>query len=222
MFNQIKNLFLSRQAKRHQMVGNPQYWKLKQNFQINFLKQNGLQKSDYFLDLGCGTLRGGVPIIQFLDAGRYYGIEVRKKVLDEGRMEASEKGLDVKVPQLIHFEDFDELEIDIVFNKILAFSVLIHMTDEIVEKCFRFVERQLKQGGVFYANVNLDKGGKGNWQGFPVMHKELSFYDKLAIQNNLELEVLGPLKKFGHKTGQSGQDEQIMVAIHKPQLHSGQ
>lgn len=208
-------LFLSKEAKRHQLVGNPKYWRLKQSFQIEFLKQRGLKADHYLLDLGSGTLRGGVPIIKYLDQGHYYGIEVRQDVLEEGRREAIEQGLAIKSPQLIHFLDFDDLDLDVKFNVIFAFSVLIHMTDEIVEKGFQFVARHLKPGGVFYANVNLDKAGNGFWQGFPVMHKDVSFYEKLASDNGLSLESLGPLKKLGHNTGDACQDSQIMLAITK-------
>lgn len=154
MIRFIKDLLLTKEQRRHKLVGNPKYWKLKQKFQLEFLKQVGLSPSDKVLDIGCGTLRGGIPIIKFLDSSNYYGIEVRKEVLDEGFKEASEQKVMDKDPNLIHFEDFDALKIDANFEYIFAFSVLIHMTDEIIEKCFHFVAENLTRDGVFYANVN--------------------------------------------------------------------
>ncbi len=85
----IRRLFRSKKAstERHSHVGAPEGWELKRRFQIDFLKKQGLKPEHYLLDIGCGTLRGGIPIIDYLDKGHYYGIEVRDFVLDEGRKE---------------------------------------------------------------------------------------------------------------------------------------
>ncbi len=211
----IKNLFLSKSAKRHRLVGNPKYWKVKQEFQINFLKQQGLQSGSKLLDIGCGTLRGGIPLIKFLDSGNYYGLEVRKEVLDEGIAEAKEQGVMDKKPNLIHFSDFKELELNTSFDVMFAFSVLIHMTDEIVDSCIKYVAENLAADGKFYANVNLDSNKKGQWQGFPVMHKDLEFYKALASKYNLKVEIIGRLADFGHHTGDPNQDNQSMLAFFK-------
>ena len=47
--------------KRHFLVGPPDKWKEAREIQIKFLKENGLKSKYYLLDLGCGTLRGGMP-----------------------------------------------------------------------------------------------------------------------------------------------------------------
>ena len=67
----ITFLIKSRQERRHSLVGAGNLWKMKQQFQIDFLTEQGLSKSDLLLDIGCGTLRGGIPMISFLDAGNY-------------------------------------------------------------------------------------------------------------------------------------------------------
>lgn len=211
MINSLKKLFLTKEQKRHKHVGNPKYWQLKQKFQLDFLKKAGLSPTDKLLDIGCGTLRGGIPIIKYLEQTNYYGIEVRKEVLDEGFKEALEKNAMDKKPQLILFDNFSDLKIKENFEFVFAFSVLIHMTDDIIEKCFHFVSSHLKPNGSFYANVNLDQSQKGSWQGFPVMHKSKDFYFALAEANDLKMEVKGPLSKFGHNTKDPKQDNQTML-----------
>jgi hypothetical protein len=37
------------------------------------------------VDLGCGTLRGGIPIIEYLDADSYIGVDVREEAIEEAR-----------------------------------------------------------------------------------------------------------------------------------------
>ena len=73
--------------KRHAHVGSPELYKRSRDFQIKFLKEMGLMPEDYLLDLGCGTLRGGIPIIRYLEKGHYYGIEILPDVLEEGKKE---------------------------------------------------------------------------------------------------------------------------------------
>ena len=53
----------------------------------------GLAPEHYLLDIGCGTLRGGIPLIAYLLNGHYFGIEMRADILDEGRTELAEAGL---------------------------------------------------------------------------------------------------------------------------------
>ena len=65
---------------RHDWVG-PGYHEMKREFQINFLKSHGLSPDKTLLDLGCGTLQGGIPIIDYLDVGHYFGIDVRSRVI---------------------------------------------------------------------------------------------------------------------------------------------
>ena len=80
---------------RHDWVG-PGYHEMKRDFQITSLKSLGLQPRHVFLDLGCGTLRGGIPIIDYLETGNYWGVDVRSKVLSEARNELAEYCLQTK------------------------------------------------------------------------------------------------------------------------------
>ena len=81
----ITRPLMSKRSKRHFLVGPTSLWKMKQDFQIKFLKENGLLPIHKFIDIGCGTLRGGIPLIQYLNIANYYGIDVRELALDEGK-----------------------------------------------------------------------------------------------------------------------------------------
>src|SRR5262245_30090573 len=89
----LATLFASTAERRHARVGPAHLWRMKRAFQLDFLRCTGLERGQRLLDLGCGTLRGGLPLIEFLDAGHYTGIDVRAEVLDEARGELAEAGL---------------------------------------------------------------------------------------------------------------------------------
>lgn len=92
----LRLLFATSSEKRHSLVGPPHLWKMKRDFQIQFLKHVGLQPEHYLLDIGCGTLRGGIPIIEYLEEQHYHGVEVRDSVLEAGRRELQEADLKAK------------------------------------------------------------------------------------------------------------------------------
>lgn len=211
IIRRIKALFLSSTAKRHGLVGQPELWKIKRDFQINYLKSVGLKPNHYMVDIGCGTLRGGIPLIEFLDKSHYYGIEFRDFVLEEGKKELKDNNLENKAPVLFVSKDLGTLEMDTKFDFLWAFSVMIHMKDEIAERCLMMVSKHIKQDGSFYANVNIGEWMEGTWEGFPVVCRSLDFYKTMAAKFNLKVEDVGDLKSCGHITGIEKQDSQRML-----------
>jgi SAM-dependent methyltransferase len=208
-----KSLLLSPAARRHALVGQERLWKMKRDFQAKFLIGHGLRPSDYLLDFGCGTLRGGIPLIRYLDAGHYYGIEVRTEVLDEALRELDESGLQHKQPVLV--SDPSALDLKERFTFAWAFSVLFHLRDEILDETVSLVANSLGKGGVFYANVNIGDAPEGHWADFPVVHRSLDFYQTAASRNQLRLRSLGTLEELGHHSGDPSHDKQIMLEFRK-------
>jgi cyclopropane fatty-acyl-phospholipid synthase-like methyltransferase len=203
----------TKEFKRHALVGPPKLWKMKQKFQIEFLKEQGLHQSNKLLDIGCGTLRGGIPLIKFLNEGNYFGIEVREKVLAEGLQELKYYNLEYKNPHLVHFFQFKDLDFCTKFDIIFAFSVFIHFKDSIIEECFDFISKYLTTKGSVYANVNIGSKKEGSWQGFPVVWRPLDFYKNLAETNGLVLSTVGKLGSLGHNSMVESQDNQLMIEI---------
>ena len=211
----VYSMFLTESEKRHSLVGPASLWKMKQEFQINFLKAQGLAPDYKLIDIGCGTLRGGIPIIDYLNEGNYVGLEVRESVLNEGKKELKANNLEHKNPQLIVFSNYNELSFNTSFDVLFAFSVLIHLEDSIVKDCFSFAGKNIADNGVFYANVNIEDQTDANWQGFPVVFRKMDFYKELAISNGLSMNSLGVLKDLGHDSKQELADKQVMLEFKK-------
>src|SRR5262245_56502267 len=153
--NGLARLFASKEARRHGLVGSPRLWKMRREFQFDFLKRMGLEHGHHLLDLGCSGLRGSLPLIEFLEAGHYTGIEARGAQLEEGRARLREAGLERKAPVLLQADPLDRVELATRFDVIWAFSVLIHADDAAVESALRLVARSLAANGSFYANVRI-------------------------------------------------------------------
>lgn len=207
----VKSLLTPAAERRHALVGPKHHWKMKRAFQIQFLKSVGLRPEHHLLDIGCGTLRGGVPLIEYLDTGHYCGLEAREEVLREGKKELHEANLEHKRPVLLAPTSLATLNLRKQFDFIWAFSVLIHMSDEVLEDSLSLVARHLSPAGVFHANVNVGDRPEGEWQGFPVVSRSLEFYQQAAARHGLRVAALGTLKSLGHETGATSQDAQIML-----------
>jgi cyclopropane fatty-acyl-phospholipid synthase-like methyltransferase len=209
----LKYLIQTREERRHGLVGPANLWKMKRDFQFNFLKGMGLKPEYYLLDIGCGTLRGGIPLIDYLQTGHYYGVDVREKALDEARKELKEANLEEKVPTLVLSLDNIKLQTDRKFDYIWAFSVLIHMSDDILSGTLDFVSKHLSKSGVFYANVIVDEMQKCNWEGFPVVSRTIDFYTQECDRHGLVVTDLGLLKDLGHNADTESHDNQRMLRI---------
>jgi len=193
-------------GQRHSYVGPAHLWLLKRRFQFEFLTSNGLRPESRLLDIGCGTLRGGIPLIEYLQPGHYVGVEARSEVLQEARRELAEAKLAGKRPLLINTADPSRVHLEAPVDFAWAFSVLFHMSDEIVDACLGMVARELADGGVFYANVGLAEQTEqqGDWQGFPVISRPRAFYQSLAAGHGLDVADVGSLDALGHPSEAGG------------------
>jgi cyclopropane fatty-acyl-phospholipid synthase-like methyltransferase len=193
------------------MVGPTHLWKMKRDFQIHFLKSVGMVPEHYVLDLGCGVLRGGLPIIEYLDEGHYYGIEARQAVLDEAVRALQEAGLQSKVPTLLVSHDLSRATLNRKVDYIWAFSVLIHMEDRILDACLDLASRSLGRNRQMFANVKIGSDKDRRWQEFPVVSRSREFYAAAAERHGLQVTDVGTLHSLGHMSGTPDQDLQVML-----------
>lgn len=209
----LGRLFPSKRMRRHSLVGPPALWAMKRDFQFEFLMRERLRPTHFLLDLGCGTMRGGIPIVRYLESGHYFGIDLREEALREELREINEAGLDRKRPTLILASDLARISLECRFDFVWAVSVLFHISDSILDVALSFVKRHLRMDGVCFANVNVGAGEAGRWREFPVIWRALEDYSRVAARQGLCLDDMGPLQGFGHSTGIKEQDQQRMIRL---------
>ena len=59
-------------------------WNEVGSLQFEFLLKSGLKKSYCLFDIGCGSLRGGVHFIRYLNKGNYVGIDKNLCLIQAG------------------------------------------------------------------------------------------------------------------------------------------
>lgn len=122
------------------------------DYQLEFLKTQGLDPSMHFLDYGCGAAAAGQHFIRYLDPGHYTGADVSEGVLAEAQRRIAEWGLDTKEPNFLLLPEgrLDPL-VGRRFNIIWAQSVLTHMPPEDIRNLLSCIAGLLEEGGAFYA-----------------------------------------------------------------------
>jgi SAM-dependent methyltransferase len=133
--------------------------------QLDFMIREGLKPHHKLLDIGCGSLRGGIHFIRYLDRGNYVGIDPNISLLDAGyEIELASCGLKERVSRenLICTGDFDLPFPEGAFDFALAQSVFSHVTLNTIRKCFERIASKIKVNGAFYATF------------FEIPHKALS------------------------------------------------
>ena len=173
-------------------------WESHRQFQIAILKSIGLKQSHHFLELGCGPLTAGIPIIDYLDADRYTGVDIRSSVLDMSWREIGKAKLSEKNPRLICSKYFGDEALlpGQKFDFVYSFSVLYHLSDEILDAYFLAVSRRLSKGGKCIANINVHLPSD-RWLEFPFIKRSVETYRDCAASHGLSTENLGTIERLG-------------------------
>jgi SAM-dependent methyltransferase len=144
-------------------IGNVKLWDTLGRLQFDYLVDRGMEPQHYFLDVGCGPLRGGVHFIRYLETGHYYGVDKNAPVLEEAeRLELPRHGLVEKRPTLVEMDDFGFGRLGRQFDYALAQSVFTHLPLNEIIRCLMEMDRALAPGGQFYATFFLNERGKFN------------------------------------------------------------
>jgi len=129
-------------------------WDEMGRLQLDFLRSQGLERGDRLLDLGCGSLRGGVQFVQYLDPGNYYGLDSNQSLLDAGYdTELASAGLQHRLPRQNLFCNSDfklPVEQDF-FDAGIAQSVFSHLSFNSIRLCLETVAPKFRVGAVLFA-----------------------------------------------------------------------
>jgi len=188
-------------------------WDLMGKHQFDFLVAQGLRPEHRLLDIGCGSLRGGLHFIEYLAPGNYIGIEKEKRRLDAAlRFELSKETLREKRPRLVHMENFDFAALGAKIDFALAQSVFSHVPMNTIVRCVLNVDRVLAPGGRFFATFFESKGPRFHLEPFiqrpgepPThfdqnpFHYSFEIFEWISGETGLRAEYIGD---WGHPRGQ--------------------
>ncbi len=133
--------------------------------QFDLMRGQGLASHHKLLDIGCGSLRGGVHFVHYLDAGNYFGIDINQSLLDAGYdlelTDADRK----KLPRdnLRCGSDFDFGIFDTKFDRAIALSVFTHMPFNHIRVCLERLAEVINPGGRLLASFSEIPADAPSW-----------------------------------------------------------
>ncbi|MBL8377360.1 MAG: class I SAM-dependent methyltransferase [Burkholderiales bacterium] len=123
-------------------------WDEYADWQLDVLKQSGLQPKHRLLDVGCGPLRLGLKAIPYLEDGGYFGMDAYAPYIDLGAKLIVECGIEKRFTVLcsstFEFERFGSL-----FDYAMAQSVFTHMSAGQIRECVRKLKPVMRPGATF-------------------------------------------------------------------------
>ena len=142
-------------------------WDQVGKLQFAFLVARGLEPGHRLLDIGCGSLRGGVHFIHYLEPGNYWGVDVNASLLEAGwNKELGRASLQARQPrhQLVCLQDFEFDALNKKFDFAIAMSVFTHLNFNRIRRCLTRLVPALAPGGKLFATffeVSIDQDAEG-------------------------------------------------------------
>lgn len=183
--------------------------------QLDTLIAYGLVPEHYLLDVGCGSLRGGIHFVQYLLPEHYYGLDMNETLLDAGYdVELASLGLQARLPRyhLVSTASFDMSSFTIPFDRAIALSLFTHLPLDVIRVCLERLAPKMAPGGVFHASffespagqlsseeVWHERAGGFTFAGSDPYHHRFRDFEYLAEGLPWDVEYVGD---FDHPRGQ--------------------
>jgi len=151
IFDYRKNLTkeqLDRNEHRERVGG---LWEEMGRLQLDYLVSQGLQPHHYFLDVACGSLRAGRFLVDYLEPGRYYGVDINESLIDVGyHKELSDEQREKLPMSNLRVTDRFDCDFGVPFDMAIAQSLFTHIPLNDIRLCLYRVAKSMQPGGRFF------------------------------------------------------------------------
>lgn len=157
--------------------------------QLQLLQHEGLRKHHYVLEVGCGALMTGIPLMSFLKDGHYVGIDPNPWLMNKTLLIAeNQQVVKEKDPLFINTTDFDASSSNVEFDYVFAHSIMSHAADWQLSLFFEKTAQVLKKNGKVIFSIRLTEPNEyGNTGAAEETHAQewqypgCSFFDKATV-----------------------------------------
>lgn len=136
--------------------------------QLELLKREGCKPDSTVLEIGCGSLHAAVPLVEYLEAGRYVGIDpnswLREAAMQDDRVRQL---MERKQARFLSASDFDASSTHLRFDFVLSHSVLSHAAYWQLGLFLQNTVKVLAPAGRILASIRLAEGNAYGSTGTP-------------------------------------------------------
>ncbi len=148
----------SRSQQHRRYVGG--LWEELGKLQVDFLAEQGLRPHHQFIDVGCGSLRAGRLLVDYLEPRHYYGIDINVDVMKAGYDHELTDEQRSRLP-LVNLRCTDRFDADFghPFDMAIAQSVFTHLSLNNIRLCLFRLAKVMKPGAKFFATFFEEAAG---------------------------------------------------------------
>lgn len=136
--------------------------------QLELLKREGCEPDSKVLEVGCGHLHLGIPLMQYLGRSKYVGIDpnewLRQDAMKDDRIRQLVAEKDAR---FLSSETFDASELGIQFDFIFSHSVLSHGAHWQLGQFLENAAKVLAPDGRILSSIRLAEGNDYGSEGSP-------------------------------------------------------
>ena len=203
---------LSERHKLEAMVGPLGFWDALQAYQLNVLVQHGLQSHHSLLDIGCGPLQGGLAFIDYLDCGKYVGIDANAENLASAHILVGKHSLAHKNPAIIHSSCFGKTELDgRTFDYIWASQVLYYFDNIKMRDLMECIAQRLHDSGTFLGDIVGPRHYECRYPGEGYVIHDIQSLADLARQHGLSLVDHGEIEQYHYPSRLSHRSNHLIA-----------
>lgn len=122
-------------------------------WQFDVITQNRtLNTNTKFVDIACGCFRLGKYMIDYLDDGCYYGLDIAEDVVNHGlekELRSDQRPGSKKDPTIWLTDNFDFSKIENGYDLAWANSLFSHLDEKDIGKCFEGLNKVSEKDNIF-------------------------------------------------------------------------
>lgn len=163
---------------------------LNKRFQLEYLMAHGLKPESNMLDYGCGALAAGLHFIDYLQPGKYVGVDISLEALNEGQRRITSRGLANKNPTLFQIRPGSLEAINgKKFDVIWAQSVFTHMPPDDIDALLAALKPYIRGSSRFYATFARTTE-RIHQERFKDWYYTVGFFRSLAEKHAFRMELM--------------------------------
>jgi cyclopropane fatty-acyl-phospholipid synthase-like methyltransferase len=162
--------------------------------QFDLLKLDGCLPSSKVLEIGCGWLNAGALLMEYLEGGKYVGIDPNEWLRNVAmKQESVRKLVNEKQARFLSVDNFDASSTGMKFDYIFANSILTHFAHWQLDQFFSNTAKVLEEKGRILASIQLAEGNSFGNKGSPdkkdSMHRKWNYPDWSYFTYNTVVET---------------------------------
>jgi len=196
------NPFAQDESRLERLVGPAGIWSHLEQYQFNALTRLGLKPHHSVIDVGCGPITVGLPLISYLERGNYVGLDLLPEPLNESYRRIARHDLAHKNPTLVCSSTFGKRELERrTFDFIWMSQLSYHLDDLQLVLLFEQACAMMTPSSVLLLDVidpSLQIETDHTWRGFSYHLRPIENFELIAEQFSLTVERRGTLRDYGY------------------------